>query len=105
MNEKIYRVIIIILILISIIGFIFIRYYQQQLRSIRNQLESARNRESDITDTIEGYASRTERIFSESFDSIGTIREAVTELEKEFYSLIDRIHDLTGSECLIDCEY
>lgn len=109
MNAKTYNILIIILIsiivCISAVSFFSVRHYKSELGFLRNQLESARNRESDITDTIERYAIRTSRIFGESYDSITAIREAVTELEEEYNNLILRIRSVSSDEFYIDCEY
>lgn len=87
------------------VGFAAVRHYKQRLDYIGARLADAQNRESDLTAAVERYSRRTERIFDQSFDTIGTIREALGALEKEFDDLNNQLSGITGSEHYIDCEH
>lgn len=87
------------------VGWTAVRHYKSQLGQLRARLADAQNRERDIADIVESYTRRTERIFDQSFDTIGTIRESVAALEEEFDNLVAQLGGITGSEHYIDCEH
>lgn len=96
MNEKTYRFILLVVIVIalfSLLGNIFLEYRlgrtRQQLNDIRNELAAAQNQQYEIADILR----RDGEILSVSFitvegirSQIKCIRESYEEMEKLLYS-------------------
>lgn len=67
-----------------------IQRVERQLESTRTELESAQNRERELTETVGNIRSITERtdeILGESTDAIKDIREKIQILENYVYSI------------------
>lgn len=96
MNEKNLRIAVIILSFILIItsavcGFA-IFHYRAELRSIREQLAVARNREQDISRAITEFDRRTSELYSQSYNNIAEIRQATALLQDYINDFISDIN-------------
>lgn len=74
------------------VGFAAVFHYRTQYRLLRNQLTSARARNSDIERTIAEFDRRTNAIYGKSYSSIDEIREAVALLQDYINDLVSDIN-------------
>lgn len=100
MNEKVYRIIfgiMLVTILVFFTGFTVqtcrLQSSMEQLEHYRTELESASNRQSDITSIVE----RTGEILSTTTNSVADLRKQIQEIEDCYNQLWQYCRDIDGT--------
>ena len=76
--------------------------YRQQLEQVREELQFARTRTTDIRKTFERFNERTREIVSESISTISDLRKQIHQVREEYESMENYINNLDSDFNNID---